>query len=176
MTVTSMDSDDASLISFENLDSDSADLFAMHQMELVSDDDSVTTHDSYDDMFDPDDFGDATPDEFLSPDPPIPLSDHQYLDLCIAQLDRRHTALYHHDLYVRTIGTTRIQHYAQLRSTQPHLTRRAHADGGSMASTTDQLQFLWHYHNDPDIHVVLRVADSRGHHPTGVGYLKIPAH
>jgi GAG-pre-integrase domain len=174
MTVTSTDSDDASFISFEDLGSDLHE-FTLHQLDLVPDDCSVQTIDSLDLMFDPDDFADATSDEFLCSEPPVPLSDHQYLDLCITQLDRRHTALYRHDLYVRTLGTTRIQHYTHLRSTHPHLTCRAHADGGSMASTTDQLQYLWHYRAVPNIDVVLRVADSRGHQPTGIGYLKVPA-
>jgi GAG-pre-integrase domain len=50
----------------------------------------------------------------------------------------------------------------------------AHADGGSMVSTTHLRTHLWHYRDGLDHDVLLRVADDHAHSPAGMGYLKIP--
>jgi len=50
----------------------------------------------------------------------------------------------------------------------------AHMDAGSMASTTDQLNFLLDCQSLQDTAPTLRVANNTPHYPTGVGYLKIP--
>jgi len=50
----------------------------------------------------------------------------------------------------------------------------AHMDAGSMASTTDCLAFLWDFQSLDGSATTLRVADATPHHPTGIGYLRVP--
>ena len=77
-----------------------------------------------------------------------------------------------------------VDYYADLRSVSPLLSPvvapRAHVDGGSIATTTDRLEYLFSYQKyttDELLSVVrLKVADDTVHTPTGVGYLKVPCH
>lgn len=58
----------------------------------------------------------------------------------------------------------------------PDAPLRAHTDGGSMATTTNRREYLWGYRalSAEEQRPVLRVADSRAHHPVGVGFLRVP--
>jgi len=47
-------------------------------------------------------------------------------------------------------------------------------DTGSMASTTNHLQYLWDYQSLDGSATTLQVADDTPHHPTGISYLKVP--
>jgi len=47
-------------------------------------------------------------------------------------------------------------------------------DAGSMASTTDRLDFLSNFQSLHDTTPTLRVADDTPHYPTGIGFLKVP--
>jgi hypothetical protein len=57
----------------------------------------------------------------------------------------------------------------------PDAPLRAHTDGGSMATTTDHRDYLWDYREltPAERRPVLRVADSRAHHPIGIGFLRV---
>jgi len=50
----------------------------------------------------------------------------------------------------------------------------AHMDAGSMASTTNCLQYLWNFQSLHGSATTLQVADDTAHHPIGIGYLKVP--
>jgi len=50
----------------------------------------------------------------------------------------------------------------------------AHMDAGSMASMTDQLDFLSEFQSLQDTATTLWVADDTPHYPIGIGYLKVP--
>ena len=82
-----------------------------------------------------------------------------------------------HELDVRV-----VDYYADLRAVSPLLSSavapRAHVDGGSIATTTDRVEYLFCYHaytpEELRRAVRLKVADDTVHIPTGVGYLKVP--
>ena len=75
-----------------------------------------------------------------------------------------------------------IDYYAELRAVSPLLSSavapRAHIDGGSIATTTDRLDYLFCYHKFTEEElrttVRLKVADDTVHVPTGAGFLKVP--
>jgi len=50
----------------------------------------------------------------------------------------------------------------------------AHMDAGSMVSTTNCHQFLWGFQSLHGSAATLWVTDNTPHHPTGIGYLKVP--
>jgi len=50
----------------------------------------------------------------------------------------------------------------------------AHMDAGSMASTMDCLAFLWDFQSLDGSATTLHVANATPHHPTGIGYLRVP--
>jgi hypothetical protein len=82
------------------------------------------------------------------------------------------------DRQLRELGIARSDFYTNLRSTDSFLQfpLRAHFDGGSMATTTDQRQYLWFYrdYNETERPQTLQVADNHKHHPVGFGFLCIP--
>jgi hypothetical protein len=84
------------------------------------------------------------------------------------------------DEQLNKLGITRSEFYRELRQTETSFadssTVRAHFDGGSMATTTDQLHCLWHYRpfHANETPQLLQVADRHKHRPTGIGYLRIP--
>jgi hypothetical protein len=81
---------------------------------------------------------------------------------------------------INKLGITKTEFYDNLRNIYPTLTNRAslraHFDGGSMATTTDQLCCLWFYKdlNSTDPGRVLQVADNHRHHSKGIGFLRLP--
>jgi hypothetical protein len=78
------------------------------------------------------------------------------------------------------LGLTRSEFYTQFRADEHSNTKqksiRAHFDGGSMATTTDQLHCLWFYHRftNDETPQQLQVADNHQHCPEGIGFLRIP--
>ena len=51
-----------------------------------------------------------------------------------------------------------------------------HMDGGAQASTTDRLDYLFHYRSLPAKSATLKVADNTPHYPIGLGYLCVAAY
>ena len=93
-------------------------------------------------------------------------------------------SLYRLTADVQELSVSVQDYYADLRSVSPLLSPsvapRAHVDGGSIATTTERLEYLFSYHEfSPEERrrsVRLKVADDTIHTPTGVGFLKIPCH
>jgi len=50
-----------------------------------------------------------------------------------------------------------------------------HMDGGVQASTTDHLEYLFHYQSLRDTSATLKVADNTPHYPVGLGFLCVTA-
>jgi hypothetical protein len=83
------------------------------------------------------------------------------------------------DDQINELGITKTEFYDRLRSQNTINTAnriRAHFDGGSMATTTDQLHCLWFYKElrPTDQFRTLQVADNHRHCPTGIGFLCFP--
>ena len=81
--------------------------------------------------------------------------------------------LYALDLHLQDTRSDRSAYYDQSVSFPigPHL--YAHMDAGSMANTTNRLDYLWDYRSLEGSTATLRVADDTPHYPTGLGYLKV---
>ena len=146
-------------------------------------DDDNNNLDLFDDAHDDDSaspsFFDSSYDAVLFPAVvPCPaMSDMDLMTACTDALDPGTKALHALDLKLRAIGQTRSAFYGQLRKDVPAVTTCAHADGGSMATTTDRLDLLWHLKWIPQgelRNTALRVADDRAHHPTAHGFLRVP--
>jgi hypothetical protein len=81
---------------------------------------------------------------------------------------------------LRDLGITRSEFYADLCSSDKLLSNnapvRAHFDGGSMATTTDNLCCLWFYREFTSTKrpQMLQVANQCQHHQVGIGFLRIP--
>ena len=105
------------------------------------------------------------------------MSDMDLMTACTDALDPGTKALHALDLKLRAIGQSRSAFYGQLRTDVPTVVTCAHADGGSMATTTDRLDLLWHLKWIPEgerRNTALKVADDRAHHPTAHGFLRVP--
>ena len=146
-------------------------------------DDDNNNLDLFDDAHDDDSaspsFFDSSYDAVLFPAVvPCPaMSDMDLMTACTDALDPGTKALHALDLKLQAIGQTRSAFYGQLRKDVPAVTTCAHADGGSMATTTDRLDLLWHLKWIPQgelRNTALRVADDRAHHPTAHGFLRVP--
>ena len=142
-----------------------------HHLDLfdaVNDDDSASPS-----------FFDSSYDAVLFPAavPRPTMSDKDLMTACANALDPGTRALHALDLKLRVIGQHRSAFYGQLRQDVPTVVACAHADGGSMATTTDRLDLLWHVKWIPEgerRNTALRVADDRAHHPTAQGFLRVP--
>ena len=79
--------------------------------------------------------------------------------------------LYALDLHLQDTNSDRSTYYDQSMSFTlgPHL--YAHMDAGSMANTTNHIDYLWDFHSLEGSTMTLNVADDTPHHPTGVGHL-----
>ncbi len=86
-------------------------------------------------------------------------------------LDSSTKYLYALDLRLHETKQDHSAYFASPTSVSPLL---AHMDAGSMASTTNSLAFLWEFHPMDGSLITLRVANSTPHHPTGIGFLRIP--
>jgi len=118
------------------------------------------------------DLDDATPGSTLEPTvdivpDPVLLSDS-------FSVDPTSKYLYALDLHLQETRSDRSTFYHQhaVFSQGPHLL--AHMDAGSMASTTNHLDYLLDFHSLQGSTTTLHIADDTPHHPTGVGYLKVP--
>jgi len=49
-----------------------------------------------------------------------------------------------------------------------------HMDAGSIANTTNHIDYLWDFHPLEGSTMTLCVADNTPHHPTGIGFLRVP--
>jgi hypothetical protein len=75
---------------------------------------------------------------------------------------------------INELGISTTEFYDRLRPDPvEHTSIRAHFDGGSMASTTDQLQCPWYFckYKTTEHVRLLQVADNHRHHPIGIGFL-----
>jgi hypothetical protein len=137
----------------------------------------LSPHDWIDDITD--DLNDL--DFLQSVQPPIlPYDHHQFLTTDDISMNTPANVLLAINDQINELGLTKTEFYDYLRNTDPVLANqtsvRAHFDGGSMATTTDQLYCLWYYkelnHTDPAR--VLQVADNHRHHSQGIGFLRLP--
>ena len=91
-------------------------------------------------------------------------------------------ALYDLPRQVLELDIRAVDLYADLRAVSPLLSPvvapKAHVDGGSIATTTDRLEYLFCYReftaDERRTMVRLKVADDTVHVPTGAGYIKVP--
>ena len=89
-------------------------------------------------------------------------------------------ALYALDAQLRASGQSRSAFYQAIAQAEALLSSsaptRAHVDSGSMATTTNNADILWHYTAYPSGSKapVLKVADDYEHRPVGEGYLRVP--
>jgi len=92
----------------------------------------------------------------------------------ISTIDPTSAHLYALDLYLQDHPSGRPTYYqsALTHISADHLC--AHMDAGSMASTTDRLEYLWDVRSLTGTTTVLRVADDNPHYPVGIGYLRVP--
>jgi hypothetical protein len=70
-------------------------------------------------------------------------------------------------IQIHSLGTTPQTQYEDMAQDTTSL-HCAHADGGSMVSTTYVKEHLWHYQDHLDHHVSLCVADDHAHSPVGM--------
>lgn len=91
------------------------------------------------------------------------------------------TALHALEAHLCVHAITRTTFYQNIRAISPDkfgptAPLRAHTDGGSMATTTNRKSYLWYYCKLSPVkqRPILRVADSREHHPVGIGFLRVP--
>ncbi len=82
--------------------------------------------------------------------------------------------LYALDLCLQETQSNRSTFYTETAIFSPGPLLLAHMDVGSMANTTNQSDYLWDFNLLHSSTTTLRVADDTPHHPTGVGYLKVP--
>jgi hypothetical protein len=105
------------------------------------------------------------------------LSDDALLAACIDSVDPIGPALYGVEYLMRQTGLCRSRLHAKLQSEEPLLRLdqgiHGHFDGGSMATTTDKLDLLWHV-EQVSRPPALKVADDYAHYPTHRGYLRVP--
>jgi len=109
----------------------------------------------------------------LFPDSPM-LRDDELLTLTASDIHPAHQALHALDLHLHQTQSSRSQFYAtQLMDATHDLCR--HMDGGAQASTTDHLEYLFHYQSLRDTSATLKVADNTPHYPVGLGFLRVTA-
>jgi len=110
----------------------------------------------------------------LAPDSTI--VEANFLDECHAQADPLTHALYGMSPQLRELKvTSRLDVYKLHRENSlEDLDQRAHIDGGSQATTTNDLSLLWHFKYSVEPLPPLAVADAGRHQPVGVGYLRVP--
>jgi len=82
--------------------------------------------------------------------------------------------LYMLDLYLQDTSSDWSTYYDQSMSFTIGLHLYAHMDAGSMANTTNCIDYLWDFHSLMGSTTTLCVADDTPHHPTGVGHLRVP--
>ena len=107
------------------------------------------------------------------------LSDSALLTRSVETNDPCARALYLLDLRINATGLSANEYYTKLQAEEDLLSAdaplRVHMDGGSMATTTNRKDYLWHYRPLRNQAVTLRVADETPHYPTGVGFLRVPS-
>jgi len=107
------------------------------------------------------------------PDSPL-ISDDKLLALTLADISPAHRALHALDLHLCQTQSSWLQFYAMLSDNMEH-ELCGHMDGGAQASTTNHLEYLFHYHLLGKNSTTLKVADDTPHYPVGLGFLRITA-
>jgi len=82
--------------------------------------------------------------------------------------------LYALDLHLQETQSNHSTFYAETVVFSPDSLLLAHMDAGSMANTTNRSDYLWDFKLLHGSVTTLHVADDTPHHPTGVGFLKVP--
>jgi len=110
----------------------------------------------------------------LLPESPL-LTDDELLALSINELTPAQRALHALDLHLSETKISHSEFYSAQQSVQG-TSLRGHMDGGAQASTTDCLDYLFHYRSLPAKSATLKVADNTPHYPIGSGYLRVAAY
>jgi len=87
-------------------------------------------------------------------------------------------ALHALDLHLQQIQSLQSQYYIKLRADEDFTTNHelyGHMDGGSQASTTNHLEYLFHYQLLTGMPATLKVADNTPNYPICLGFLCITA-
>jgi len=93
--------------------------------------------------------------------------------LC-TEVDPTSLYLYALDLQLQATQSNCSQFYQSAPTLTDSDLLLAPMDTGSMASTTNCLQYLWNFQSLHGSATTLQVADDTAHHPIGIGYLKVP--
>jgi len=93
--------------------------------------------------------------------------------VCPEFVDPTSQYLYALDLHLQTTQSNHSSYYNSSQSSEFEQLR-AHMDAGSMASTTNHLDFISNFQSLHGSTTTLWVADDTPHHPTGVRYLTVP--
>ena len=105
-------------------------------------------------------------------------SEQELLTACVDAVDPASRALNAFEVKRHQLKLSVCEMYRRIRQEDlANGTRiRAHVDGGSMATTTDDASLLWHFKAFSTSTRVpaLKVADDYSHYPTGAGYLRAP--
>jgi len=91
------------------------------------------------------------------------VSDDELLALAIADISPAHRALHALDLHLFETRSSRSQFYATLSSNAEH-ELCGHMDGGAQASTTNRLEYLFHYQLLGNNSATLKVVDDTPHY------------
>jgi hypothetical protein len=128
------------------------DNYAAHQVLSDLCDDDVSDNDTITVLSDDDYFMDDTNDSsYLIRSLGVNISDDDLLAAVVADNAPHATALHALDFKIAQMNTSRKAFYQDLRATERKLDHRAHLDGGSMATTTDRLDLIWHCRHGPTV-------------------------
>jgi len=108
------------------------------------------------------------------------MTDDEILALVLHDLGPAQRALHALNLHLHETQVSQSQYYSKLLVEEPTMqgntTLHGHMDGGAQASTTDRLDYLFHYRSFSSSSTTLKVADNTPHYPVGMGFLRLPAH
>jgi len=107
------------------------------------------------------------------PDSPL-ISNDKLLALTLADISPAHRALHALDLHLCQTQSSWSQFYATLSDNMEHALC-GHMDGGAQASTTNCLEYLFHYQLLGESSTTLKVADDTPHYLVDLGFLRVTA-
>jgi len=97
------------------------------------------------------------------------ISNDELLALTLHDISPAHWALHALDLHLCETHSSQSQFYAMLSGNEGH-ELCGHMDGGAQASTTNHLEYLFHYQLLGNNSATLKVADNTPHYPFGLGF------